>query len=362
VRRVLPIVLVVLAGVAGWLAYALYTPYQGFLKEGVFVEVPRGATTRSIARLLEENGVIHSRWTFELLARWRSRQPLQAGEYHFDRPHNVFEVFRWVADGHIYFRTLTIPEGFNMFQIAALLEEEGFLTREEFLSAARTPEAIRDLAPNANTLEGYLFPASYQLPRHPAAKEVVAAMVSRFREAWASLPESDRVGRNVEQVVTLASLVEKETGQSNERALVSAVFTNRLKRGIALQCDPTVIYALGLAGRYNGNLLLRDLRFDSPYNTYRYPGLPPGPIANPGERSLRAALAPAPVEYLYFVASGDGGHLFSRTLREHNRSVALFRQKQAEERTAADPPPPSAPKPQAVSPPATKKAAVKKTR
>jgi len=200
------------------------------------------------------------------------------------------------------------------------------------------------------------------LPRHPTAKEVVDAMVSRFREAWSSLPESDRVGRNVEQVVTLASLVEKETGQSNERALVSAVFTNRLKRGIALQCDPTVIYALGLAGRYNGNLLLRDLRFDSPYNTYRYPGLPPGPIANPGERSLRAALAPAPVEYLYFVASGDGGHLFSRTLREHNRSVALFRQKQAEERTAADPPPPSAPKPQAVSPPATKKAAVKKTR
>ncbi len=361
-RRALPIVLVMLAGVAGWMAYALYTPYQGFPKEGVFVEVPRGATTRSIARLLEQNGVIRSRWTFEVLARWKSRRPLQAGEYHFDRPRNVFDVFRWVAEGHVYFRTLTIPEGFNMFQIAELLEEEGFLKGEEFLSAARDVETIRDLAPRARTLEGYLFPASYQLPRHPEAKEVVAAMVSRFREAWASLPESERIGRKVEEVVTLASLVEKETGQSNERALVSAVFTNRLRRGIALQCDPTVIYALGLAGRYNGNLLLRDLRFDSPYNTYRYPGLPPGPIANPGERSLRAALAPAPVDYLYFVASGDGGHLFSRTLREHNRSVALFRQRQAEERAAADPPPPPAPRPQAVSPPATKKAAVKKSR
>jgi len=362
VRRPLLILLIVLAGAAGWLAYALYTPYQRFPKEGAFVEVPRGATTRSIARLLEQNGVVRSRWAFEVLARWKSRRPLQAGEYHFDRQRNVVEVFRWIADGHVYFRTLTIPEGFNMFQIAELFEEEGFLKSEDFLSAARNPETMRDLAPSARTLEGYLFPASYQLPRHPAAKEVVEAMVSRFREAWASLPESERVGRNVEQVVALASLVEKETGQSNERALVSAVFTNRLKRGIALQCDPTVIYALGLAGLYNGSLLLRDLRFDSPYNTYRYPGLPPGPIANPGERSLRAALAPAPVDYLYFVASGDGGHMFSRTLREHNRSVALFRQKQAEERAAADPPPPPAPRAQPLPPTGTKKAAVKKSR
>ena len=165
-------------------------------------------------------------------------------------------------------------------------------------------------------------------------------MLQRFREAWAALPELERSGRSVEQVVTLASLVEKETAQPDERPVVAGVFANRLKRGMALQCDPTVIYALELAGRYNGNLLLRDLRINSPYNTYRYAGLPPGPIANPGESSLRAALAPAAVGYFYFVADGGGGHVFSHTLREHNRNVALYRRKLAQNHSAvADPPP-----------------------
>jgi len=340
VRRVILILLVVLALAAGWLAYALYTPFQAFPKGGVFVEVPRGASSRTIARLLQQNGVIRSRVTFELLARWKSRQPLQAGEYFFDRPRNAIGVFRWIADGHVYFRTVTIPEGYNMFQIADLLAKEGFTSRAEFLAAARDPEPMRDLAPGARTLEGFLFPASYQLPRHPAARDVVEIMLQRFREAWAALPELERSGRSVEQVVTLASLVEKETAQPDERPVVAGVFANRLKRGMALQCDPTVIYALELAGRYNGNLLLRDLRMNSPYNTYRYAGLPPGPIANPGESSLRAALAPAAVGYFYFVASGEGGHVFSHTLREHNRNVALYRRKLAQNNSpAADPPP-----------------------
>ena len=340
-RRVILILLVVLALAAGWLAYELYNPFQAFPKEGVFVEVPRGAPSRMIARRLEENGIIRSRWAFELLARWKSRQPLQAGEYFFDRPRNAIGVFRWIADGHVYFRTLTIPEGYNMFQIADLLEKEGFTRRDEFLAVARDPEPIRDLAPGARTLEGFLFPASYQLPRHPAARDVVEIMLQRFREAWAALPELERSGRSVEQVVTLASLVEKETGQPDERPLVAGVFSNRMKRGMALQCDPTVIYALELAGRYNGNLLLRDLRIDSPYNTYRYAGLPPGPIANPGESSLRAALAPAAVDYFYFVADGEGGHVFSHTLREHNRNVALYRRKLAQNHSAAADPPPA---------------------
>lgn len=342
-RRVLLALLFVLVLAAVWLAYALHSPFQGFAKDGVFVQVPRGATSRSIARLLEENGVIRSRTAFVLYARLKARRPLQAGEYFFDRPRNALEVFRWIADGHIYFRTLTIPEGYSIVQIADLVAREGFTRRDEFLAAARDPEPIRDLAPGARTLEGFLFPAGYQLPRHPAAGDIVQSMVARFREAWAALPEAERSGRSVEQVVTLASLVEKETGKPDERPLVAGVFANRLKRGIALQCDPTVIYALEEAGRYSGSLLLRDLRIDSPYNTYRYSGLPPGPIANPGESSLRAALAPAQEDYLYFVATGEGGHVFSRTLREHNRNVARYRRKQAENQSAAADPPPAPP-------------------
>ena len=343
-RRVLVILLIVFVLAAAWLYCALDTPFRAFSKDGVFVQVQRGATSRSIARLLKENGVIRSRAAFELYARLKGRRPLQAGEYFFDRPRNAFEVYRWIADGHIYFRTVTIPEGYNTIQIAGLLEKEGFTSREEFLAAARDPELIHDLAPGARTLEGFLFPASYQLPRHPAARDVIQSMVARFREAWAALPEAERSGRSIEQVVTLASLVEKETGKPDERPLVAGVFTNRLKRGISLQCDPTVIYALELADRYNGSLLLRDLRLDSPYNTYRYAGLPPGPIANPGESSLRAALAPAAEGYLYFVADGNGGHVFSRTLREHNRNVAQYRQKQAQNHSAAREPLPAPPR------------------
>jgi UPF0755 protein len=205
-------------------------------------------------------------------------------------------------------------------------------TREEFLAAARDPSPVRDIAPRARNLEGFLFPATYQFPRRVAAGDIVGAMVRRFREVWNSLPERQALpgGFSVEQVVTMASLVERETGIAGERAVISGVFHNRLRRGMPLECDPTVIYALELAGRYRGSLTRADLRFDSPYNTYRRRGLPPGPIANPGEAALRAALAPAQTEYLFFVADAQGGHLFSRTLREHNANVARYRRLQAE--------------------------------
>ncbi len=325
-RRVVVIVLLAIVLAAAWLAYALYKPYQGFPKEGVYVDVPRGSSVRTISWLLAENGAVRSRIAFEALCRWRGRA-LEAGEYFFDHPVTALDVFQALAEGRVYVVTLVVPEGADKFEIAALLEQQGLTSRQAFLEAVRDPTPVRDLAPGARSLEGFLFPATYEFPRHVAPQEILATMTRRFREAWNSLPEAsrNRDGLSLGGVVTLASLVERETPAPAERPLVAAVFTNRLHHGLPLQCDPTVIYALEVAGRYNGSLDSGDLNVDSPYNTYRHPGLPPGPIANPGLASLRAALDPAPVDYLYFVANAQGGHFFSRTLQEHNRNVARYR-------------------------------------
>ncbi len=326
-RRLFVVIVLVLIAAAAWLAYALFEPYQGFPEEGVYVDVPRGASARTIAGLLAEHGVVRSRIAFEALCRRRSQTHLQAGEYFFDHPVTAFDVFRSLAEGRVYVVGVVVPEGANKFEIAALLEQRGLTSRGAFLEAVRDPTLIRDLAPGARSLEGFLFPATYELPHHITPQEIAAAMTRRFREAWSSLPEAsrDRDDLPADRVVTLASLVERETPVPAERPMVAAVFGNRLRRGLALQCDPTVIYALELVDKYNGSLDSGDLDFDSPYNTYRHPGLPPGPIANPGIASLRAALEPAPADYLYFVANTQGGHFFSRTLREHNQNVARYR-------------------------------------
>lgn len=331
-RHLAWIVLLGLVVGAAWFGYALHSPYQGFSREGVFVDVPHGASARSIARLLAEKGVVRSRLAFEALCRWRATRPLQAGEYFFDHPANTFEVHRILVEGRVFQTQVTVPEGFTMFDIAELLSREGLVSRQEFLHAARNPGLVRDLAPTARSLEGFFFPATYNFPRHITAQEVTEAMVRRFREAWQSLPgpAANPEGLSLHAVVTLASLVERETSVAEERAIIAGVFVNRLRRGIALQCDPTVIYALRLADKYDGSLDSGDLRFESPYNTYRHPGLPPGPIANPGVAALRAAREPWPVDYLYFVANGQGGHLFSRTVEEHNRNVARYRRLLAE--------------------------------
>jgi UPF0755 protein len=328
-RRI--VIVLALAAVAGgaWLWLMVAQPYGSFAAEGVFVEVPRGASVRAIAGLLEANGVVRSAAAFEALARWRG-QKLQAGEYKFDRPRTAEEVRRMLAEGRVFYQTLTVSEGLTVAQIAGLVEQARLATRAEFLAAAKDPSPVRDIAPHVRNLEGFLFPATYQFPRRVAAGDIVAAMVRRFREVWNSLPERQAPPRgfSIEQVVTMASLVERETGIPGERGVISGVFYNRLQRGMPLECDPTVIYALELAGRYRGSLTRADLRFDSPYNTYRRRGLPPGPIANPGAAALRAALAPAPTEYLFFVADAQGGHFFSRTLREHNANVARYRRLQ----------------------------------
>ena len=326
-RRFLIFLLLLLILAAGYTGVALFLPYQGFPSGGVYVDIPHGASQRTIARLLSQNGVVRSRFAFEALSRSRKRGTLEAGEYFFDHPVTSLEVFDTLANGRVYVKELVIPEGFTMFDIADLAASEGFMTRDEFLSAARDPSPIRDLAPDAPSLEGFLFPATYEFPRHMTGKDMTAAMVKRFKQVWSALPVAadPTPHKTVQDVVTLASLVERETPRPEERPHVAGVFTNRLRIGQPLQCDPTVVYALTLAGKYTGKLDGADLRFESPYNTYHNRGLPPGPIANPGEASLQAALAPSPTDDLYFVANTEGGHFFSKSLEEHNQNVARYR-------------------------------------
>jgi UPF0755 protein len=336
-RRAFTILFLAAVALAGWVGASLYLPYQKFPSQRVFVDIPHGASRRAVARLLANQGVVRSRWVFEALSRRRARSTLQAGEYFFDHPVTSLEVFDTIANGGVYVRELVIPEGFSMFDIADLVQREGFISRDNFLAAARNPALIHDLVPGAPSLEGFLFPATYEFPRHPAGEQMVTAMVAHFRQEWSeiSAQQQNLSGLGLEQVVTLASLVERETPKAEERPLVASVFTNRLHRRVPLQCDPTVVYALELAGNYNGSLDARSLPFDSPYNTYRHIGLPPGPIANPGSASLKAALDPPETDYLYFVANTEGGHFFGKTLAEHNHNVALYRRRLSAQRNAA---------------------------
>src|SRR5579883_3473803 len=349
-RRLFILLCLAVALLGGWIVVSLYVPYQRFPSQGVFVDIPHGASRRAVARLLASQGVIRSRLVFEALSRWRSRKTLQAGEYFFDRPVTEFEVFDAIANGRVYVRELTIPEGFSMFDIADLVQREGLTSREDFLAAARDPALIRDLVPGAPSLEGFLFPATYEFPRHLSAEQMVTAMVTHFRQEWIdiSAQQPNLSGLPVEQLVTLASLVERETPKTEERPLVASVFLNRLHRHVPLQCDPTVVYAMELAGAYDGKLQAADLPFDSAYNTYRHIGLPPGPIANPGSAALEAVLNPPETDYLYFVANTEGGHFFSKTLAEHNHNVALYRQRLAAQRAGS---PATTPQPAPVSSP-----------
>jgi len=331
-------------GAAAWMWYGMTKPYQGFAPGGVFVEVPHGASQRHAAYLLQKNGVIRNATAFEIYARRHPKRTLQAGEYFFDHPMTGKDVFWKVANGDVYRQQFTVREGETMFEIAHELEAGKFMPTGDFLFAAGDPSLVRDIAPGAQTLEGFLFPATYELPRHPKANELTAEMVKKFKEQWkqiaTSVPVAAEAGDKEARlrVVTLASLVERETPKRDERPLVAGVFENRMRKGMRLQCDPTVIYALERFGQYNGTLTLKDLAFDSLYNTYEHAGLPPGPIGNPGEASLRAALQPTPTDYLYFVANTQGGHFFSATLVEHNKNVAKYHRLLAG--LPADPPPP----------------------
>jgi UPF0755 protein len=353
VVKLLLFILLIAAAAAGWLWYSINYPYQGFTAEGVFVEVPHGSSSRSVARLLERKGVVRSSVGFEFYARRHPRRSLQAGEYFFDRATSAHDVFWKLANGQVFEQPFTVREGETMFDIARDLETGKFMPATEFLHAAKDPALIQDIAPKAATLEGFLFPATYHLSRHPSATALTTDMIRKFKEEWATVTSPALSGdamtssgafteatpanpsaasstappsaRPVTAVVTLASLVERETPKPEERPLVAGVFENRLHKNMLLQCDPTVIYALEQQGRYNGTLSSADLHIDSPYNSYTHTGLPPGPIGNPGEASLRAAYRPAHTDYLYFVANTQGGHFFSATLAEHNNNVIKYR-------------------------------------
>jgi UPF0755 protein len=311
-------------GGAWWLHDRWSEPYRGFGGSDVFVELPEGASVNAIARRLADAGVIADPWSFRLAVRVKGAdRRLQAGEYRFADEASVYAVIDRLARGDTYTHPVTFPEGLTVAEMAVVFERTGLGTAAEFERAAASPARRPAADPETRSLEGYLFPDTYRLARRAAAAELVRAMVGRFDAAFSEelRAEAARQGLTPRDVVTLASVVEKETARDEERALVAAVYRNRLARGMPLQCDPTVIYALMLEGRWSGNLRRADLEIDSPYNTYRYAGLPPGPIASPGRASIEAALRPADVPYLYFVSRNDGTHVFASTLAEHNRNV-----------------------------------------
>lgn len=311
-----------------WVEFDAVRPYLGG-KAPVLVDVPPGTRSIVIARLLEDSGVIRSRYTFLILHYIKRQRTLKAGTYSFEKPLTPKEIMRELISGEVAKQEITIPEGYNRFDIAALMESAGFATREDFLKAAAETSIIADLDPTAPNLEGYLFPDTYQFPRHGGATPVVREMVSRFRKVYKTLlPKGQRVSAH--DVVTIASMIEGETGNAEERPVVASVFYNRLRRGLPMQCDPTVIYAAILQNSFGGVIRKADLNSNSPYNTYIHPGLPPGPISNPGKASLVAALRPASTKFLYFVANNTGRHTFSRTLTEHNLAVSLYRRGLAE--------------------------------
>ena len=325
---------------AGWLDSQISRPYRGHRPEKVFVDVPRGESRWGIAGILRRDDVIRNRLAFALFSIWHFRRPIQAGEYYFDQPVNTREVFWKMAHGRIYVRSILVPEGWTSFDIADEIQTQGICEREQFLAATHDTSLIANIAPRAHSLEGFLFPSTYDFTRHNSCEQVAKRMVANFRAVWDSIRPANSQqlpdGLTPLQVVTLASLVERETPDAEERPLVAGVFYNRLRKGVALQCDPTVQYALALEGHAIKDVKPKDLLVDSPYNTYTHTGLPPGPIANPGEASLRAALDPATTDYLYFVANDQGGHFFARTLAEHNRNVAKLRRRLNADAAAAD--------------------------
>jgi len=317
--------LLLLAVVAAAVVFYLITrPYAGFAGEA-FVDIPKGTGTAQIGRMLRQAGVIRAEWQF-LVARALLRRTLQAGEYRFDRPASVLEVYRRIARGDIFYYELVVPEGRNLFEIGAAAEELGLFQAARFVGVARHADLIRDLDPQAPSLEGYLFPNTYRVGRHTTPEQLCRMMTGKFREVWRALGTK----ADVHRTVTLASLVEKESRLPEERSKIAAVFERRLSMGMKLDCDPTTIYAAILAGTYRGTIYRSDLMSDHPYNTYRHAGLPPGPIANPGKASLEAVLNPAESDALYFVLKpdGSGAHTFSGNMADHQAAIQRYRRGQ----------------------------------
>jgi UPF0755 protein len=344
VRNIFWLVFISALACAGWLAWVLLTPLEP--PANTFVMLRPGYSTRRIAYELKSARVIRSEDAFIFWRYIRHRSSLKAGEYLFDRPASIIDVQKRLRHGDVYFHTVVVPEGFTMFDIARTIEAAGLGPAEDFLKVAQSDTAlIADLDPSAQSLEGYLFPETYELSRMMTLQEMAATMVKQFRQVAGQIglvqpyPSGKPGGKPLvlaylipdpnqspaRLIVTMASIVEKETAVPEERPLVASVYYNRLAKKIALDADPSIIYAELLAGTYTGALHHDDMRFNSPYNTYTHTGLPPGPIGNAGKSALEAAMHPAQTDYYYFVADATGHHRFARTIQEHNNNVAAYR-------------------------------------
>jgi UPF0755 protein len=332
VRKIFGLVVIAVFAFAGWFAWALLTPVEPSTE--TFVMLRPGYSTHRIAAELKVSGIIRSERAFILWHYLHRGRSLKAGEYRFDQSRNMIDVHNRLARGDVYFRTVVVPEGFTMFDIARAVEAAGLGPAEDFLKVAQSDTAlIADLDSSTQSLEGYLFPDTYQFSRMMTMQEMAAAMVKQFRQVAGQIelvsPTTGvmvpRLPLPVHFIVTMASIIEKETAVPEERPLVSSVYWNRWEKKIALDADPSIIYAELLAGTYTGALHHDDMRFNSPYNTYTHAGLPPGPIANPGKSALEAAMHPAQSDYYYFVADAAGHHRFARTMEEHNKNVAAYR-------------------------------------
>jgi UPF0755 protein len=308
-------------------AFLIYTPYGPSAE--TFVDIAPGTGTQTIAAQLEQAKVIRSQYAFDALRAIKGGT-LKAGEYRFDHPVPITEIYARLLRGDVYTRTLTIPEGYNIFDIAQAVEAAGLGSRETFLAAERQHTELigpfTQASHKPQSLEGYLFPDTYHFSRHTTPLQMLTTMVHRFHQAAAQL------GLNTDtdptRTVIMASLIEKEVSQDAERPLVAGVFINRLAQGMPLATDPTVIYAALLENRWRGTIYASDLQSPSPYNTYKHPGLPPGPICNPGMAALRAAISPANTDYLYFVSDAAGHSRFSANLKDHAQQVQAYRHAQ----------------------------------
>jgi len=328
-KKILWLILIGAVAVCGWFAWAVATPVEP--SGQVFVLLHPGYSTRRIAAELRSAGVIRNEQAFVLWRYLHRGRSLKAGEYLFDKPASIMDVQRRIGRGDVYFHTVVVPEGFTMFDIARAIEAAGLGPAEDFLKVAQSDtDLISDIAPGAHSLEGYLFPDTYEFTRMMTMNEMAAAMVKQFRQVGRQIgliPEAGTAdpASDIQRTVIMASIVEKETAVPEERPEVASVYYNRLAKRMALDADPSIIYAELLAGSYQGALHHADMQFSSPYNTYRNAGLPPGPIGNPGRSALEAAMHPAQSDYYYFVADAQGHHRFAKTIEEHDKNVAAYR-------------------------------------
>jgi UPF0755 protein len=333
-RRIFSVFLFLLlcgAASAYYVWILLNESYKGYSAQKIALTIHPGSSASAISNLLWQKGVIRNPWLLKGLFLYReTAKESKAGDYVFDRPLTPFQVYDKLMKGEMYYIVFTVPEGSTVFDIDGLWRLKQPTTSQDFKTSIQNPEvqqALHSIDASIHSAEGFLFPNTYFMGKKDGARKLALVMIREFKKQFGEVEvhRAKELGMNPLQIVTLASLIEKETGLDRERPLVSAVFHNRLRRSMLLQCDPTVIYAMKLAGEYDGTILKKDLERDSPYNTYVHQGLPPGPICNPGMASIHAALFPEETKLLYFVSKNDGSHFFSLTLEEHNRAVQQYR-------------------------------------